>query len=474
MKKGLIGGALALAAIVFGFIFLLKGCLAKYDERSAIAPALLFERDGKKIILAITKFEKTKSYSRNGGMVRRSVSTSYFIQTNDATSAEFIAEKKIKHQRDIKTYPIEVLGASGDNAWVFIGEPMAFNAFTLGKTADVKLLEEKNPALKDKFPAERQYYSFNKNNRNIYITAKDGSKWQLNTESLLATASNYNKDGDTFENRLEEVEALLKHTQAAQDSNYQLNSRQAAERYRNKEMSYNEYQAISQVFYDKRKYLDKQRDSLWDIKRKLDENKRNIEYNERKIENLQRINPGFSQIKTNQDTAGGIWWGLYDEKEMKDLYDRVSDNTANDETARRNLWMGTYSVSRYNDANIDKASAKAITGMNFLNGGFLLNKQTARPIRIGSKGAFLIVHNDQVGRDGKIQVTLASPGKENQWSINTGLTEWADWIYKSNMLYVFGTDNKELSSSEVNLLLCISLDNGSVSRYDYFKKAMRK
>ena len=49
LKKGLFGGAIVIIAIVAGFIFLLRGCLSGYDERSAITPVLYFEKDGKAV-----------------------------------------------------------------------------------------------------------------------------------------------------------------------------------------------------------------------------------------------------------------------------------------------------------------------------------------------------------------------------------------------------------------------------------------
>jgi len=35
---------------------------------------------------------------------------------------------------------------------------------------------------------------------------------------------------------------------------------------------------------------------------------------------------------------------------------------------------------------------------------------------------------------------------------------------------VFGVDNKNLSSGETNILLCIDLIKGKASKYDYFKE----
>ena len=45
---------------------------------------------------------------------------------------------------------------------------------------------------------------------------------------------------------------------------------------------------------------------------------------------------------------------------------------------------------------------------------------------------------------------------------------WLD-IYREKKLFILGTNNDELSSGQVNVLLCIDLSTGKVSRYDYYK-----
>ncbi|HKO82388.1 MAG TPA: hypothetical protein VJU78_18390, partial [Chitinophagaceae bacterium] len=74
-KKSILSIFIFIGVVVAGFIFLLRGCLAKYDERSALPGILYFEKDGQKIIFSIVKFEKATSYSQKGGMVSKSVST---------------------------------------------------------------------------------------------------------------------------------------------------------------------------------------------------------------------------------------------------------------------------------------------------------------------------------------------------------------------------------------------------------------
>jgi hypothetical protein len=155
---------LAIALLVFGFIFLLRSCLSQFDERAAIGGSssgsasqfLVFEKDGKGVIFSLVQFEKTISYSRNGGMTNKQVSTTYYAQSNDLATAAKLVSQKIKNHREVKNYPIEIMGAAGNQAWVFVGELLAYDPFTLNKTADAAMVEAKNPALKGKLINERR------------------------------------------------------------------------------------------------------------------------------------------------------------------------------------------------------------------------------------------------------------------------------------------------------------------------------
>ena len=116
------------------------------------------------------------------------MSVNYFIQANDGKTAELIANKKIKHNSDIKFHPVKVMGAGNNIAWVFIGELLAYDPFTLEKIADREIIETKNPQLKGKMPDEERYYEYDGSSNSILITATDGTKYLLSTANLKAAA----------------------------------------------------------------------------------------------------------------------------------------------------------------------------------------------------------------------------------------------------------------------------------------------
>lgn len=471
--RPVIGIIIAAVLIVIGFVYLLKGCLAKYDERFAKPPVLLFEKNGKSVVFAITEFQKTVSYSRKGGMVRKSVNTTYYIQTNDAATAEMIAEKKVKKQREIKNHPVEIMGASGNNAWLFMNEPMAFDAFTLELKADKAAMEEKNPSLNGKLPDERRYYFFNPADKNIYFTAKDGTKWKLNTQTLMATQEEYDEDQSPLKQQIALLEKAEKKNREDQDSLYQQKNLRPSKQYAAGQITREEFGRIQKIYFEERTLLSKALDSLRVIKRMLEAQERSGQDLERAIKNLQRGSTGYYNLKINQDTVNGHWFGLYAKNEFDKLYNRMLHQSENDETARRQLYKSTVSRNSNGDWQIEKEKAALVDGnVSFLHGGFLLDKKTALPVHLAGPDAFLIIHKQEVGQKASILISRVTLKGKILWTFNTKLADWLDWQVNSKQLIITGTNNEELSGNEANVLICIDLVNGKAVGYDYFKRKL--
>lgn len=484
LPKPVIIAVIAIVVLTAGSLLLIRSCMfgkggkgiggapAGMREQYAAAPVLYVEKDGKAIILTLMSHLRIHSYSRKGNMIQKRASNTYYLQTNDAGTAAMIAEVKLKAQSDIKSHPVEILGLSGTTAWIFMGEPMAFDAFTLEKKADIQVLEEKNKSLTGKFPAERRYYTFHSGSGNIHFTAMDGSKWELNTSTLLATAKEYDGDNNPIEQQLEAVEQAEKQNQADMDSLYQQKDRAPSKQYAAGEISYAEYNRISKQYREERDLLTKKRDSLRQVKYKLRDRERSGRELERNLENLQDGQPDYSEIRVNQDTLGGQWYGLYSPAEMKKLNSRLQYHSERDETARRLLYISTYSETRPGTFELDKSAASPVAAQNsFLHAGFLLDKQTALPLHLPGH-SFIVVHKEQIGRDAPILLSRVSADGNIAWTHNTRLTEWADWICNGKQVILLGTDKKDLSSGQVNVLLCIDLATGKASRYDYYENKL--
>ncbi|MBK7561261.1 MAG: hypothetical protein IPI68_06975 [Chitinophagaceae bacterium] len=469
---------LVVALLIIGFVLLLRSCLSKYDERAAIGGGggasqtasqfLVFEKEGKGVIFSLIKYDKTVSYSQRGGSINKSVNTTYYAQSNDLATAAKIALQKIKNHGQIKSYPVEIIGASGNTAWLFAGELMAYDPFTLTKIADAASIEEKNPSLKDKLIHERRYYSFDNITQQINFTAADGGKYHLNTTTLIATVLDDNPIVNTATVRIKELDKLTKQLREDRKLLYD-RLRESNRLYREKQLNLNQYKDSSSFLESETKKLDKQLDSLDMLARQTRKTERVTEdINNRKV-NTRRAGTGFSGMRVNCDTLNGRWYGLYTNDGLTKLSPQFDYQTVQDEAARSKLYTAalTQKDTYWVIADEKQPAGDAV----YLQAGFLLNKETGLPFHFN--GDFLIVHKDLIGNEGNVQLTRINTNGRQLWTLKTGLKEFYDWQLQGHTLVVTGTDNKNLGSGEVNLLLVINLQKGTVAAYDFFMDKTR-
>ena len=480
LPRPLLLAIIAIIVLTAGSLFLIRSCLfgkggkgwggapAGMREEYATVPALFLEHNGKTVVLSIEAHLKIHSWTKRGNSVTKRASTTYYLQANDASTAALIREVKLKSHTDIKHYPVQVLGVSGKIAWIFAGEPMAFDGFTLEQLADISVLEEKNSLLKGKFPAERRYYRFDSFQQQLYFTAIDGSKWKLDPQSFKASPVPEEEEGDPYEKALAEVEAAEKQYRADYDSLQLRKNRRPSEAYSKGQISQAEYQRINKEYYAERDLLSARRDSLSDRKKQIWDAQRQARERENNLEDLAEGSPNYTDIKVNQDTVGGQWFGLYSKPEWNKLQNRFQFHSEYDETSRRSLYISGPAENKRSGYTFDKEAATNPQPEHaFLHGGFLLNRSTAAPIHL-SNGDFLVIHRDQIGRDANWLLSRLSPAGKTVWTVNTALKSWADFYYTGKELLLMGNDNPDLSSGQINILLSISLQNGKGSRYDYY------
>ena len=465
--------ALAVVLFIVGLFVLIRSCLSKFDERAAIGGGsgsqsasqfLVFEKDGSGVIFSLVKFDKTTSYSQKGGITQRSVNTTYYAQTNDLATAAKTATKKIKTHSQIKAYPVEIIGAANGKAWLFAGELMAYDPFTLTKLADASILEEKNPLLKGKLINERRYYVFDTDTKQITITTADGAVYSLNTATLIATAADEeDKGSNEISTSIKQFDKQTKELREQRSSIYN-RLREYNRLYREKQVSAKQYKDSAAFLENEANRLGKLADSIERLVREARDIQRETDDIKRQKENTRHTGSGFTGMKTNCDTINGRWYGLFTNEELKNINDHFDYRAIYDDAARNKLFTAAL-TAKERDWIIGEERNKAGDGV-YLQGGFLFNKETGIPVHLPD--GFLVVYKDRIGRDGLVQLARINTSGKIVWTINTGLKEFYDWQLRGNRLVVTGTDNQKLSSGEVNVLQVINLQNGTMAAYDFF------
>lgn len=390
------GSAVILVILFVGGIILgIRGCLSKYDLRYAIPPPAFTGEGDSAIVVSLVKFSKTSSYEQRGGVTSKSYSSSYYIQTNRAATGEKINAKKIHGDDRLKNYPERIIGTSENNAWIFLDKLLAYDVSTLKKIADIEILEGLNPVLKGKFPAEIRYYRFNKADKNISITANDGSLWLLNTKTLKVSPEETNNEKKMHERKTSQ---------------------------------------------------------------------------QQRAESLMDDNISFDELSINQDTTDGNWFGIYAKDELPDGPRNTPQEKAYGSDTRRQFIKTTYTYGEDKRLILDKANASILNpNTMFLDGGFLLDRQTGAVIKLSNPGGFLVVYKDKIGNEGLIVIARINTDGKVLWTFNTGFQQWIDWKLTGKQMVIFGNNRKELSSSNCSLFINVDINSGKAVEYDYFK-----
>ncbi len=464
---------IVIGLLVVGFIYLLRGCLATYDERTAISRPVYFEKNQQTIVLSLVKYFKTNYYSSGGGMTRKSGSTTYYLQTNDASTGKKIMIKEIKGHSDIKNYPVKMMGKVGQLAWFFVNEPMAFNAFTLEKFADKKIIEEKNPVLRGKMPDQEQYYQFNSLSQTLQVTLTDGSKYSIDANNLNATVLDEEADLKlTQAKALKALEAQETYYGDLARENYN-NIRSYDRLYNNRQMKQAAYQDSLRNFEKRNNQYRAIADSIRMVKRNIEERANQSNEQMEALKDLQEdTHLSYTNTIVDVDTFQGSWYGLKTTAALEKIDDRFRYNHVYGETDRNKLYSAPYTIEN-NPSKFKIGTTLALSERVYLQGGFLLNKETAIPIHLTAPG-FIICFKEKIGNEGNCMLASVNLQGQEKWSVNCGFKEINDWIYTGQYLIVYGTDNKELSSGENNVMLSIDIKSGKQVTYDFFTDKIRK
>jgi hypothetical protein len=404
------------------------------------------------------------------------MSVNFFIQVNDGNTGELISNKKIIHNSDIKFRPVSVMGAGNNKAWVFINQLLAYDPFTLEKLADKETIETKNPQLKGKMPDEERYYKYDNFSNTILITATDGSKYILSTADLTAIA--IDEDGISKNPAEAKIKELKKQEDALEEK-----YRAGYDRYRAWNKLYSERKISTAAYYDSGRNFNKLQDSISKMKtviqneiRDLDDLKDADKDIQRQIENLAGSSKSYSNICTAVDTFNSKWYGLLSPEDLEKPDTRFRYRSVYTETARNKFYSATVSIkdSTRKAVELVTGEPQKINDAVYLQGGFLLNKTTALPIHLKNDEGFIVCYREKVGYTANIILARVDLKGNTRWSVNTMLPEFKDWIYTGTKLIILGNDNKEISSSNANLLMIIDLQNGKAVKHDYFTDKMRK
>lgn len=472
IKYGCFSGIFFALLGIFGFVMLMKSCTDKYDQRFKISKGLVISTNDSPIYFTLVENRNTVSFRRGGGINYTQYNTTIWIYTFNIEEGTILKKKKIININKVKNHPIETWGVYDNNVWCFINQIRAYDAITLEEKVNLKILEEKNAFLKGKFPAEHQYYEPHSEDGYIKLTALDGLIYKLDLQTLLCTEWNEEENMNTsksYENQRKQIEKEI-------EENYQRNS-QHYDDMKNNKISNKEYSKLNQEFYKKRDSLSKLSDSLYQLMNKTENDIRNQENYQRELKNLKEQSYfGIRTITILTDTIGENWFGLLSNDKYQTLSDYFRIESNYEETSRNTLYSGKLLPIERNNSyrKIDLTSLTQKGKSNYLQGGFLMDLNTARALRLKNPDGFYILHRDIIGDKGKLMISRIDLDGKCLWTTNTELPiELQDYTINDQYIIFSAATNSDLTAGNANSIVFINRENGSMKVYNFMRRKER-
>lgn len=449
-------GAVILGGIIIGFFFLMRGCLSRWDSYGVVGWPGISEDETSMVI--VKSYNQTTSYSRNGGFVRKSYSTTYYLEKIDLITGKVIKKTKLISQRKLKNGPLDCYGGYKNKLWVFASTLRAYDMNTLEQVVKLEDIENKNPELKGKLPVERTYYNAHLNLGYITITALDGDKYNIMLDDLHAELVEDTKA--TFDEFNADIKNQKNAIQAKFDSLDQVA--------RGKD-----YYKMYELQYKYRQQLYASRDSL----NVVEENAKDVfDYNREVLEDIEEFDSFFSgDIRkwcTSRDTMDGYGFLLLNEKPTGDYFDLRNFNYMGSESDKASIYKMKLEMNPKAHSSYDRIKVVSTETFKerYLQGGIMVNYKTARAYQTIDPSGYIIFSRNIIGKDGKLMVSRVDTNGKQLWQTNTLMDfELVFTVATKAHLIVVGyndLDNKPAFSGADGLRI-IDLKTGSFIEVKY-------
>lgn len=164
---------------VFTIVFF-TSCMSRYDTYEIIDWPAFNKEETEMVFLYI--HSKTTSYSRSGGLIRRSVNPIIHIAKLNIETGEIIQDEELNFEKAVANS----YGGYHETLWVNIQGIRGYDVHTLKEVVNEEIIEEKNSALSRKLPKGNNF-EFNFNQGYMQFKALDAEEYQLDLKTLIAT-----------------------------------------------------------------------------------------------------------------------------------------------------------------------------------------------------------------------------------------------------------------------------------------------
>lgn len=222
--------------LVLAFLFLMNGCLRKFDNYGVVDT--MVSNPSNSSITVLVAENNAMSYQKNGGFVKTTYTTTYWLKQYETSTGKLIRKRKVFTPSEANRTSINCYGRYGNNIWLYIDGLAAYDINSLELVTDEKQIAAANAVSHTIFPVgdrlvkpslEKGFIDFIADNgeayqlalNNLKISKKEEEEEENDADAAetkinrLLNEDDYGVRCDTFNNKLF---AFAKNESAAKES----------------------------------------------------------------------------------------------------------------------------------------------------------------------------------------------------------------------------------------------------------------
>lgn len=165
-------------------------------------------------------------------------------------------------------------------------------------------------------------------------------------------------------------------------------------------------------------------------------------------------------FKSNQDSIGNIFYGLYSAPELAIAANTFRNDAASSLDAVRSLWFTPFRKDTPKIA-IDIKGLESLSDKKFLNGFFLVDRNTYGVFHCADPAGFIIAYKTAIGKAGMTKLARIGIDGKVLWDVETKIKEikGVDFTHGYTLIQATGDETDIL----INKMYSIRLSDGKVS-----------
>lgn len=185
-------------------LMMLSGCLGKFDNYGIVDT--IVSNPSNSAITVLVAENNAMSYQKNGGFVKTTYTTSYWLKQYEMGSGKLIRNKKIFTPLEANRTSINCYGRYGNNIWLHSNGLIAFDINSLEEVTNEKDMATRNGISQTTFPIDDRLITPNLEKGYIDFIADNGEAYRLALNNLkISRKLEEENDNDAAERKINQL-----------------------------------------------------------------------------------------------------------------------------------------------------------------------------------------------------------------------------------------------------------------------------